>query len=113
MQGYDIDIDGLGAYGEFILQTDGGNPDSDGDGILDGAEVQQGTNPLDDVQVQTGIIGTAGTPGTALDVCLWDDLAAVADGDSGLAVFNVFGGMNPLIRAPDRDALCGHGGSVR
>jgi hypothetical protein len=44
----DNDLDGLTDEGEKqIYKTDSNNPDTDGDGILDGAEVLNGTNPLD------------------------------------------------------------------
>lgn len=44
----DSDLDGLTDEGEKQnYHTDPNNPDSDGDGILDGAEVLNGTNPLD------------------------------------------------------------------
>jgi hypothetical protein len=44
----DSDLDGLTNEGEKqIYKTDSNNPDTDGDGILDGAEVLNGTNPLD------------------------------------------------------------------
>ncbi len=44
----DSDLDGLTDLGEKeIYKTDPQNPDTDGDGILDGAEVISGTNPLD------------------------------------------------------------------
>ncbi len=44
----DSDLDGLTDQGEIqIYHTDPGNPDSDGDGYLDGAEILAGTNPLD------------------------------------------------------------------
>ncbi|MCX6761945.1 MAG: ferric reductase-like transmembrane domain-containing protein [Candidatus Moranbacteria bacterium] len=44
----DSDLDGLTDEGEKqIYHTDPNNPDTDGDGILDGAEVLAGTNPLD------------------------------------------------------------------
>lgn len=43
----DSDLDGLTDKGEVqIYATDPGKPDTDGDGILDGAEVISGTNPL-------------------------------------------------------------------
>ena len=44
----DSDLDGLTDQGEIqIYHTDPQNPDSDGDGILDGAEIVGKTNPLD------------------------------------------------------------------
>lgn len=97
----DMDGDGLHDIGEFILGTinDPANPltrDSDGDGILDGAEVLQGLDPLDGRAVRTGLVGTADTPGTAVDVCAFNDIVAVADSDAGVTVFNVFNGMRPL-----------------
>ena len=93
--GWDIDEDGLGATGEFIMGTDPLHGDSDGDGIGDGAEVSQGTNPLDDVLVATGIISGIDTPGSAQDLCVQNQVVVVADGNAGVAVFNVFQGMNP------------------
>src|SRR5262249_2430738 len=95
----DSDHDGLPDFVEFIVGTNPNNPDSDGDGIPDGAEVAQGTNPLDNRPVRTGIIATAKTAGPALDVCAVNDMAAVATGAAGVAVFNVFNGMNPTIVA--------------
>jgi hypothetical protein len=99
MQGFDIDADGLGALGEFVMNTDPFNGDVDDDGILDGAEIRQGSNPLGNQSVQTGVIGSADTPGMATDVCVQGDLAVVADGDAGVAIFNAFAGMNPLVIA--------------
>lgn len=95
----DSDGDGLPDDGELVMGTDPRNPDSDRDGIKDGAEVQQGTDPLDGLPARTGLIATADTPGTAVDVCAVNDMAAVADSDHGVAVFNVFNGMNPLLIA--------------
>lgn len=44
----DSDLDGLTDKGEKeIFKTDLSNPDSDGDGFLDGAEVLSGNDPLD------------------------------------------------------------------
>lgn len=44
----DSDLDGLTDKGEDqIYHTDPGNPDTDGDGYLDGVEVISGTDPLD------------------------------------------------------------------
>ncbi len=95
----DLDQDGLASEAETILGTRPDLADSDGDGISDGAEVDQGTNPLDGKAVQTGLISSADTPGTAADICAINDMAAVADSQAGISVFNVFNGMNPTIVA--------------
>jgi thiol-disulfide isomerase/thioredoxin len=47
----DDDDDGLSNADEAALGTDSTNPDTDGDGYLDGHEVQAGTNPLDSQDV--------------------------------------------------------------
>ncbi|MBI1928046.1 Ig-like domain-containing protein [Candidatus Poribacteria bacterium] len=97
--GVDADGDGLDADGEFIMGTNPSNPDTDGDGVLDGAEVREGTDPLTGTPARTGIIASVDTPGTAVDVCALNDIAVVADSDAGISVFNVFTGMNPVIIA--------------
>ncbi len=94
--GTDTDADGLTDEAELVIGTGSHNPDTDGDGIKDGAEVAQGTDPLDGLAVRTGIIASASTPGTAVDVCALNDMAIVAEGTAGVTVFNVFNGMNPV-----------------
>ncbi len=93
----DTDRDGLADAVEYVLGTDPNDPDSDDDGISDLAEVQQGI--LDNTSTGVGIIASADTPGTAVDVRAFNDLVAVADSDAGVSVFNVFNGMNPTIVA--------------
>ncbi|MBI3783118.1 MAG: Ig-like domain-containing protein, partial [Deltaproteobacteria bacterium] len=95
----DVDGDLLGAVSELIVGTNPTDPDTDHDGVRDGVEKQQGTDPLDGLPARTGIISTADTPGTAVDVCAFDDAAAVADADRGVTVFNVFNGMDPVVVA--------------
>ena len=56
-----------------------------------------GLNPA--VAARTGIIGTVDTPGTAVDVCAFNNIVAVADSSSGVSIFNVFNRMDPLIIA--------------
>ncbi len=96
---FDFDQDGLPDLVEAVIGTNPTNPDSDGDGIPDGAEVDQGTNPLDGQPVRTGIVGTVKTPGSAVDVSASNDLLAVAEGTSGVSVFNIFDGLNPILVA--------------
>jgi hypothetical protein len=95
----DSDNDGLADVVELIYATKTGSSDTDGDGVQDGAEVDQGTDPLDGLAAQTGVIASADTPGTAVDVCALNDLVAVADSEAGVSVFNVFNGMRPTIIA--------------
>ncbi|MCB1125341.1 MAG: Ig-like domain-containing protein, partial [Verrucomicrobiae bacterium] len=92
----DSDGDGLTDDAEFVIGTDVNNPDSDGDGIWDGAEVQNGSDPLDGLPVRTGILGSADTPGDAVDVATGNNLAIVANGGSGITVFNIFNPGSPV-----------------
>ena len=92
----DEDSDGLPDLGEFIVGTGPGNPDTDGDGITDGAEVQQGTNPTDGLGVTTGIVASVALPGAAADLCVDGGMLLVAHGPM-VTVLNVFTGLNPAI----------------
>ena len=52
----DSDSDGLTDFEEAVLGSDPNNPDSDGDGLSDGAEVNtHGTDPLDDDSDDDGL----------------------------------------------------------
>ncbi|MCH8333114.1 Ig-like domain-containing protein, partial [Candidatus Sumerlaeota bacterium] len=95
----DTDDDGIPDDGEFVVATDPNLADTDDDGIRDGAEIQQGTNPLDGIPAPTGVIATSDTPGSALHVDAFNELAVVADFANGVSVFNVFNTMNPIIVA--------------
>ena len=95
----DFDEDGLPDAVEAVIGTQLTSADSDGDGVEDGAEVQQGTDPLDGKPARTGIIATADGSRAVFDVCALNDLVAVAHSDRGVSLFNVFNGMNPTIIA--------------
>ena len=95
----DSDNDGLADLPEDVLGTNFNNPDSDGDGVLDGAEIAQGTDPLDGIPAATGIIASVDTPGTAVDVCAVDNVAMVADSAAGVTVFQVNNSTNPVAMA--------------
>jgi hypothetical protein len=94
----DGDADGLPDGAERIVGTDASKADSDGDGVFDGAEVRSGTNPLDGIVLQPGIVASGETPGQAKDVVVETyDLSAfggassvtrllVADGAAGVSV---------------------------
>ncbi len=96
---HDTDGDGISDLPEFIVGTNGLDPDSDDDGILDSAEVREGTDPLEGTPARTGILASADTPGRAQDIDAFNDVVVVADGTSGIEVFNVFNGMDPLVIA--------------
>lgn len=91
----DTDGDGLVDLAEFVLGTDPNDEDTDDDGILDGAAAQAGTvgAPL----LRTGIIASVQLPGIAQDVCAQDESVAVALGEAGVALANVFTRMNPEV----------------
>jgi hypothetical protein len=93
----DTDNDGLSDQSEFVIGTNRLQGDTDGDGIDDGAEVQQGTDPLDGLPARTGILATADTPGTAINVAARNDLAVVADSTGGVSIFNVAAGSTPVL----------------
>lgn len=93
----DSDGDALSDDAEFILGTNPLNPDSDGDGVKDGAAIALGLDP--GAASRTGIVAGVDTPGAAVDVAARDDLAVVADSRGGVAVFNIFNRMSPLIIA--------------
>ena len=96
---FDTDGDGLHDLGEFIVGTLGLVRDSDEDGILDSSEVREGTDPLEGNPARTGILGSADTPGNAQDIDAFNDVVVVADSASGIEIFNIFNGMDPLIIA--------------
>ena len=54
----DSDLDRLVDIAEDIIGTDPGKPDTDADGILDGAEIEQGLDPLDGRAFPTGVIAS-------------------------------------------------------
>ena len=93
----DSDGDGLEDDVEDIVGTDATNGDTDFDGISDGAEVQEGSNPLDGLAVQTGVVATADTAGVAVDVAARNDVVFVANSGNGVSVLNVVAGLSPVI----------------
>lgn len=92
---WDFDGDGLHDAGEFILGTDRTDADSDDDGVPDGAEVRQGSSPLDGEPLSTGVIAAAPNPGNTLDVTTWNDLVVTANDDAGISVFQATDAFNP------------------
>lgn len=95
--GVDTDDDGLTDIAEFVVGSDPNDPDSDDDGVLDGAAVQAGV--LGAPLLRTGLIASVQLPGNAQDVCAINDMAAIALGDGGVVVANVFTRMSPIVVA--------------
>ena len=92
----DTDLDGLSDIVEQTIGTSIDNPDTDGDGILDGGEIKQGLNPLDGRGFPTGIISNLPLPGSASDVVTAgrpdnaeDIHAYVATGAHGLVIMDI------------------------
>ena len=104
---WDYDGDGLHDAGELVMGTDPLKVDSDGDGISDAEEVRNGTDPTDGAQLPTGILASVKTLGAAVDVCAFNNLVAVAEGDQGVSIFDA---SNPM--APVRLAQFNPGGSA-
>lgn len=91
----DADSDGLPDDVEFVLDTDPALADSDDDGMNDGDEVFAGRDPLDGIGGRAGVRSATDTAGGAIDIAAADGLVAVALGDSGVDMFNVYNGMAP------------------
>ncbi len=94
-RGRDVDRDGLDRNAEFVLGTNPNNPDTNGDGISDGAAIRTGLDPV--TGLITGVIGGTVTTGSAVDVVARNDVAVVANGATGITIFNVFNQLAPLI----------------
>lgn len=88
----DTDGDGLPDIAEFVLGTSVTNADSDQDGIVDGAEVDQGLNPLDGRPAAVGLVGSVPLAGEAIEVVTFNDRAAVALREGAVAVIDVSAG---------------------
>ncbi|MCK6500505.1 MAG: Ig-like domain-containing protein, partial [Nitrospira sp.] len=96
-QAADADHDGLSDFAEEILGTHRTEADTDGDGVPDGIELDQGANPLDGIAVQTGVVAAVDTPGRAVDIAIAGDLAAIADGETGIALFQISNPSRPVL----------------
>lgn len=89
----DQDQDGLPDAAEFVVGTNPLMADSDGDGINDAEETRAGTASADSL----GIIAAIDTPGHAVDVAVEGDRLALALRESGVATFNIFNGLAPVL----------------
>ncbi|MEM7386758.1 MAG: Ig-like domain-containing protein, partial [Verrucomicrobiota bacterium] len=92
----DWDEDDLADLAEFVIGSDPDVSDTDDDGIKDGPEVEQGTDPGQQTGTVLGVIAGAPSTGPAEGVCVADGLAVTAEGDSGFTVFNVADAKRPI-----------------
>ena len=90
----DTDKDGLRNYQELPLGTDIKNPDTDGDGYLDGEEITQGSDPLD----SSSIPATTGLKILAPDKGVY--LGAYDFGGDGIKTFEQAIGTKVAIGNP-------------
>jgi hypothetical protein len=95
----DADGDGLPDLAEEVFGTELAHPDSDRDGILDGAEVEQGLDPLDGRPSALGVIGSVPLPGEAVDVAAFNDRVLVALREGGVGVVEVGSGRLGVLAA--------------
>jgi hypothetical protein len=88
----DRDFDGLPDDIEFAVGTSPTNPDTNGDGLDDFTELQQGLDPLAGVPARTGVLASLALPGETNNVVVTGNVggpgqtAYVAAGSAGLAV---------------------------
>ncbi len=102
--GLDFDRDGLIDIGEYVIGTSQSVADSDGDGLSDLAELQQGLNPLDGIGFPTGIIASLPLLGEAQDILMAASLsnpnaqhAYLATGSHGLAIVDASQFNDPIV----------------
>ena len=93
----DSDFDYLSDRGERIVGTNKSQPDTDGDGIPDGFEILNGTDPSGGNPVFTGILATiAPSRGFSDFVTTGNDLAILGNGPSGVDIFDIGSGVRPI-----------------
>ena len=97
----DCDEDGLDNDGEIFYGTDPTNDDTDGDGILDGAEIDAASNPLDSCDPNAGALPTNDCDNDGLDnageeLAGTDNTNPDTDNDGFTDGNEVDNGTNPL-----------------
>ncbi|GGA04626.1 hypothetical protein CYANOKiyG1_16940 [Okeania sp. KiyG1] len=100
----DRDNDNFSDRVENIIGTNPNNQDSDGDGISDAAEIEQGLDPLEGLSFPTGIIASLPLQGNAKAVVVegsttdtGNQTAYVATGSHGLALVDASQFNNPVV----------------
>lgn len=98
----DRDGDGLSDLAESVIGTNPILADTDNDHISDSMEIRQGTDPASGMVSSTGVLATVPTTGPAIDIAARNNIVVTANGLSGISVFNVSAGLNP-VRITDID----------
>ncbi|NOT96865.1 MAG: phosphatase PAP2 family protein, partial [Nitrospira sp.] len=100
----DADSDGLPDDVEFIVGTAAHKPDSDGDGIIDSAEIKQGLDPLGGRTLHSGIVSALPLAGEAKELVLQgsvvspeEQTAYIASGTYGFAIVDASQFQKPTI----------------
>ena len=100
----DGDSDGVNDYQEGLNGTDPGDPDSDGDGVLDGAEIDLASFGFSEGVDDSALLATLQGSATGLGLFTEDNIGDLALGqpvlsrDSGTGKFTVVTG---LLQSPD------------
>ncbi|MEL7038500.1 MAG: Ig-like domain-containing protein [Cyanobacteria bacterium J06592_8] len=100
---FDTDEDGLSNTAEYIIGSVIDDPDTDGDGIDDLAEIQQGLDPLGGQGFPTGVIASIPLEGETREVTIENSFDAeaqnvyVATGSHGLAIVDGSEFSNPIV----------------
>jgi len=100
----DSDGDGLSDLAELVIGTDPTKWSTAGDGISDGAKVAQGLDPLSGAAFATGVIASLPLPGVAKEIVLsgstsaaGEQTAYVACGSRGLSIVNASKFQMPIL----------------
>ena len=94
----DSDYDYLSDRGERVVGTHSQQSDTDGDGIPDGFEIMNGTDPSGGNPVFTGILATIPTPDRVFSdsIVTGNDLAILGNGPHGIEIFDIGAGVRPI-----------------
>lgn len=93
----DADNDGLANQAEDIIGTNPNLSDSDGDGIQDGAEVEQGSDPLGGLIAQTGLIATVPQTAPAWHISTSNNQAVISHRAQGFSLYNISNPLTPSL----------------
>jgi len=98
----DLDSDLLDSVAEEALGTSPNNPDTDGDGINDYEEIQQGLDPLDGISAPLGILANLEVGGSCEEISMarepetQDLFAFLACDSAGMQIVDANDFQNPI-----------------